>query len=78
MELKKIDRTFYEKVGENLYRHRKKRGYSLRYLAELTGISSTTLDNYELGKARVTDDNWKIICEALQIDSKIDVSVTVD
>ena len=76
-KLKTIDDVFYRKLGEMLHEERKKRGYSLRYLAELTGVSRTTIDGYELGLKRIDDARWKKICEALQIPEQIHVQVAL-
>ena len=76
-ELKRIDREFYRKLGQRLHEERVKRGYSLRYLSELTGISRVTLDNYELGYRRIDFDKWKTITKALYIPEKIYVKVDI-
>lgn len=77
MELKTIDRTFYKKLGELIHDERKKRGYSLRYVAELTGISRTTIDGYELGIKRINDARWKKICEVLQMPEQIHIKIAL-
>lgn len=66
-----VDKFFYKKLGEILNTERRKRGYSLRYVAELTGISRTTLDKYELGLARIDLTRWNAICNALQLPMNI-------
>lgn len=76
--LKKLDSVFYKKLGEILYFERKKRGYSLRYLAELTGISRTTLDGYELGTKRIDNIRWSKLCEALQISENIHIKLELE
>lgn len=75
--LKTIDRKFYRKLGEIISEERKKRGYSLRYLSELTGVSRTTLDGYELGLKKIDDARWKKICEALQIPEQIHIQMAL-
>ncbi len=75
--LKKIDSIFYKKLGEFISFERRKRGYSLRYLAELTGISRTTLDGYELGTKRIDNIRWSKLCEALQISENIHIKLTL-
>lgn len=75
--LKTIDRKFYRKLGEIINEERRKHGYSLRYLSELTGVSRTTLDGYELGLKRIDDARWKKICEALQIPEQIHVQIAL-
>lgn len=71
MELKTIDRVFYKKLGEILHNERRKLGYSLREVAELTGISRTTIDAYEMGFKRIDDIRWKKLCKALQLPENI-------
>lgn len=76
--LKKLDSVFYKKLGEILYFERRKCGYSLRYLAELTGISRTTLDGYELGTKRIDNIRWSKLCEALQISENIHIKLELE
>ena len=76
--LKKLDSVFCKKLGEILYFERRKRGYSLRYLAELTGISRTTLDGYELGTKRIDNIRWSKLCEALQISENIHIKLELE
>lgn len=76
--LKKLDSVSYKKLGEILYFERRKRGYSLRYLAELTDISRTTLDGYELGNKRIDNIRWSKLCEALQISENIHIKLELE
>lgn len=76
--LKKLDSVSYKKLGEILYFERRKRGYSLRYLAELTDISRTTLDGYELGTKRIDNIRWSKLCEALQISENIHIKLELE
>lgn len=72
-----IDKVFYSKLGKLIHDERKKRGYSLRYVAELTGISRTTIDKYELGITRINEIRWKKICKALEISENIHVQIAL-
>lgn len=72
-----IDKKIYRKLGNMLYEERKKRGYSLRYVAELTGISRTTIGNYENGNARIDNARWKKLCEALQMPEQIHIKIAL-
>lgn len=72
-----VDKVFYKKLGEMLSTERRKQGYSLRYLAELTGISRTTIDKYELGLARIDLTRWNAICNALQLPMNIHLKMTL-
>lgn len=74
MELK-VDKMFYRELGKFLHEARSKRDYSLRFLSELTGLSRTTLDKYELGTARITNKNFKLICKALNVSSNFKVEI---
>lgn len=72
-----VDKFFYKKLGEILNTERRKRGYSLRYVAELTGISRTTIDKYELGLARIDLTRWNAICNALQLPINIHLKMAL-
>lgn len=72
-----IDKVFYKKLGEVLSIRRRKLGYSLRYVAELTGISRTTIDKYELGVARIDMNRWNNLCEALQIPTDVHIKIAL-
>lgn len=74
----RIDNLFYRKLGDKLDLQRKKLGYSYRYLAMLTGISRSQLDNYLSGKTRIKKDTYQIICEALQISPNISIEITLE
>lgn len=77
MKRNTIDSKFYRKLGDMLNEERRKRGYSLRYVAELTGISRTTIDKYELGLSRIDNVRWKKLCEALQIPEQIHIKIAL-
>lgn len=74
----KIDRIFYEKLGDELYLQKKKLGYSYRYLASLTGISRNQLDQLFMGKFRISDDNFEIICQALELNPEIKLELSLE
>lgn len=46
-------------------------------MAELTGISRTTIDKYELGLARIDMIRWEKICEALQLPENIHIKIAL-
>ena len=75
MKRNTIDSKFYRKLGEILNEERRRRGYSLRYVAELTGISRTTIDKYEMGRVRIDEDRWKKLCEVLQIPQQLSIKL---
>lgn len=77
MKRNTIDSKFYRKLGDMLNEERRKRGYSLRYVAELTGISRTTIDKYEMGQARIDIERWKRLCKALQMPEQIHIKIAL-
>lgn len=44
------------------------KGYSLRELEELSGVSKTTINNIENGKANPTIDTLQLLAKALDVD----------
>lgn len=74
----KIDRVFYQKLATELYLQKQKLGYSYRYLAKLTGISRNQLDQLFMGKFRISDDNFKTICEALELNPEIKLELRLE
>lgn len=73
----RIDKVFRENIGQQLHKYRSMRGYSLRYMAEQTGLSRVTIDNIELGTGRATDEQYKKICDVLAIPTQIRVKVSI-
>ena len=73
----KIDKIFYQQLGEKLNLRRQMIGYSYRYLSKLTGISAKQLDDYMLGKYRISNDAYKRICEALHLRAKISLDINL-
>lgn len=73
----RIDDIYYKELGKQLNSKRQMLGYSFRHLSKLTGISAMQLDDYMNGKNRIKKDNYKVICQALGIDSKIIVTVDI-
>ena len=70
-----LDKYFYQKLGGIMHQIRIQKGYSLRYLSQLSGVSKTTIDNYEMGNKRIKKSTWKNLCKALEITEKIEVAV---
>lgn len=77
VEITTIDKEFYKTLGKEISDLRHRRGYSLRYMSELTGISRATLDHYELGKSKIKPVNYKKICQALNINSGMSINVEI-
>lgn len=57
-------------VGETIKYFRKEKGYSVRYLADASGISRSTISRWENNHLNPTAENLKKIYEALGITSK--------
>lgn len=55
-------------VGEQLRQLREEQGYSLRDLAELTGIAYNHIGRIEQGRYNVTLDTLAVICDALDVN----------
>lgn len=52
----------------NLWQIRTAKGYSLRELEELSGVSKTTINNIENGKANPTIENLRLLAAALEVE----------
>lgn len=74
----RIDEVFYKEIGKQLNLKRQMLGYSFKYLSKLTGISAMQLDDYMNGKNRIKKNNYAIICDALGIDTKINVAIDLE
>lgn len=75
--IRRIDRIFWRKIGQVIDTERRKRGYSMSYLAELTGVTKQTIDNYILGLRRIDDTSWEKLCKALQMPEQIHIQVAL-
>ena len=60
-----------EEIGRKIAAIRKKKGLSLRQLAELTGLNHSNIGKIELGKYSVGVDILGKICDALGCELKI-------
>lgn len=52
-------------IGEKIRELREQRGYSLRYLAKITGFSYDNISRIEHGRYNVTVDNLALLADAL-------------
>ena len=52
----------------NLWQIRTAKGYSLRELEELSGVSKTTINNIENGKANPTIEPLRLLAAALEVE----------
>lgn len=57
-------------VGETIKYFRKEKGYSIRYIADASGISRSTISRWENNQMNPSLENLKKIYEALGITSK--------
>lgn len=55
-------------IGDNIRNIRKEKGYTQKHLAELSGIATITLQQYELGKREPKIEQLLKLSNALQID----------
>lgn len=65
--LSTIDRHFYKNLGLKLNCIRINKCKSYREMSAETGLSRTTIDNFFLGKTRIKDNNFELICKSLGI-----------
>ena len=52
----------------NLWQIRTAKGYSLRELEELSGVSKTTIKNFETGKPSPTIETLRLLAAALEVE----------
>lgn len=52
----------------NLWQIRTAKGYSLRELEELSGVSKTTINNIENGKVNPTIGTLRLLAAALEVE----------
>ena len=62
--------TYSKICGEQIKKLREYRRFSLRQLADISGISYTAIRNYELGERAMDIDQLVKLCEALGKDPK--------
>lgn len=75
MEIKTIDKVFYDALSDELNRIRKQKQKSFRNLSKRTGRSRQTLDNYFLGRTKIKESTFEELCRILDIEPKIQVSI---
>jgi transcriptional regulator with XRE-family HTH domain len=66
---RKNDHKILIAFGNNLKRHRKAKGYSLRQFAALADIDHAMVDRYERGVTNPSLTTIAKLAEALEIDS---------
>lgn len=60
-------------IGDKLRELREQRGYSLRYLAKLTGFSYDNISRIEHGRYNVTVDNLALLADALGVKLSLNI-----
>lgn len=75
--LKTIDEKFYRQLGIELGNIRRSKGMSLRDVAKKTGYSRTLIDQWELGQRRIKNEQYELLCSALDVSSSLKIEITV-
>lgn len=60
------------RVGQRIAEIRQQKGYSLRQLSELCGVTFQNLNKIENGKYNVSVDILYKVCKALEVEFKIE------
>lgn len=60
------------RIGERIAEIRQQKGYSLRQLSELCGVTFQNLNKIENGKYNVSVDILYKVCKALEVELKIE------
>ena len=76
MKLKSLDRLFYQSLGQEISRIRHQQGISLKEIAEELSVSKQMIDNFELGKNRLSEEKFTKICRYLGIKPNLNVNVS--
>ena len=79
-EHKTVEYAFYRRLGAVLSNVRHNKGLSIQNVAKRLKTSKTTVDNWELGKTRISWDKFVKLCEiyGISTDLKINVDVTYE
>lgn len=70
-DLTTIDRHFYKALGLRLNSLRLNKCKSYREMSKETGLSRTTIDRFFLGRSRIKDGNFELICKSLGITTDL-------
>lgn len=60
------------RVGQRIAEIRQQKGYSLRQLSEICGVTFQNLNKIENGKYNVSVDILYKVCKALEVELKIE------
>lgn len=61
-----------EKIGTQIKEIRKKKGYKISNMVELTGINQSNYSQLENGKVNLTLDSLTKVCDALNLSVKLE------
>lgn len=76
-ELKSMDKIFYDALGEELRKIRKNKRMSLQDVGHKMNLSKQSIDNYECGITRISEQRFKQFCSVFGIPSNVTVEVKV-
>lgn len=76
-EIKTIDALFYKKLGNELFKARKKNNLIQEQVAKKIGVTRQTIDYYELGKVKIKQERLKELCSIYGIKEKIDIKLKI-
>jgi len=76
-ELKSVDKLFYDALGDELRKIRKRKNMSLREVGQQMNCSKQMIDNYECGKSRISEQRFKQFCSIFGISESTTVEVRV-
>ncbi len=75
IELKSLDRLFYKALGRELSLIRHRKGINLKEIGEELSCSAQMVDNFELGKCRVSKEKFAKYCNYLGIEPILEITV---
>ena len=72
-----IDKLFYRELGKEIRELRQHRGMTLQQLSKMTGISRSLIDHWELGFSKIKPAYFERLCDALQVSSEINITISI-
>ena len=75
---KTIEFPFYKELGKALGNIRNEKGIPLEKVAKELKVSKSTIDNWELGKTRISTIKYKKLCELYGINPNSEIIVSVN
>lgn len=74
---KTIDYAFYSQLGKVLSDIRHEKKLSLSDVSKFLNVSKTSIDNWELGKARISFEKFKKMCDIYSISDFLEIDIKV-